>query len=288
MFSDFPNLHPLVVHFPIVLILLGAGLQALMVFKDWQQVRWGTLVIMGGGFAGALAASTIFHAMPTGLSAQATVVFNEHETYSSYTLWLSGITFLLRGISEFFKIYRRPYEILVLVFALAAAVVLSLAGHRGAQLVYVEGVGPKGNLLMKGGHHGGEEMENMEPGEGKQDSSHTGMEGDDHSQGGNSETGIDNMPSMDMPEGDNANTKPGTGQETNSGNRNMDQGTDMKNMAGMDHATGSQGKQTMGNMPSMSGSKKENAAKGKNMAGMDHSTMPGMSTQPKRKTLQPK
>lgn len=40
MFSDFPNLHPLVVHLPIVLILLAAALQALLVFKDWPQVRW--------------------------------------------------------------------------------------------------------------------------------------------------------------------------------------------------------------------------------------------------------
>ena len=35
MFSDFPNLHPLVVHLPIVLLLLSAGLQALLVYTDW-------------------------------------------------------------------------------------------------------------------------------------------------------------------------------------------------------------------------------------------------------------
>ena len=32
MFEDFPNLHPLVVHLPIVLILLAAALQAVLVF----------------------------------------------------------------------------------------------------------------------------------------------------------------------------------------------------------------------------------------------------------------
>lgn len=154
MFSDFPNLHPLVVHFPIVLILLAAALQAVLVFKDWPPVRWITLVVMAGGFAGALAASTVFHAEPMGLGARAAAVFASHEKYASYTLWLSGITLLLRGIGDFFKIQRRAYEILVLVFALAAAGVLSVAGHRGAQLVYVEGVGPQGHLLDKNhGHH---------------------------------------------------------------------------------------------------------------------------------------
>jgi uncharacterized membrane protein len=172
MFSDFPNLHPLVVHFPIVLILLAAALQAVLVFKDWPPVRWVTLVVMAGGFAGALAASTVFHAEPMGLGPRAAAVFAAHEKYASHTLWLSGITLLLRGVGDFFKIQRRAYEILVLAFALASAGVLSVAGHRGAQLVYVEGVGPQGHLLDKNhGHsHGHEEV----------GPAHSGMEAGSH------------------------------------------------------------------------------------------------------------
>ena len=153
MFKDFPNLHPLVVHFPIVLILIGAALQAVLVFKDWPPVRWITLVVMAGGFAGALAASTVFHAMPMGLSPQVSEVFSAHEQYASYALWLSGITLLLGGVGEFFQLRRRAFDILVLVSALAAAGAVSVAGHHGAQLVYIAGVGPQGHLVMKGHHH---------------------------------------------------------------------------------------------------------------------------------------
>jgi uncharacterized membrane protein len=163
MFSDFPNLHPLVVHLPIVLLLLSAGLQALNVYKDWPPVKWITMGVMAGGFLGALAASTIFHAMPMGLAPRAAAVFEAHEKFASYTLWLAGITLLLAGIGAFFKIQRRAYEVLVLVSAVATAGVLSVAGHRGAQLVYVEGVGPQGRLLDKShGHGGGETMPGME------------------------------------------------------------------------------------------------------------------------------
>ncbi|MCB2410961.1 DUF2231 domain-containing protein [Hymenobacter lucidus] len=163
MFSDFPNLHPLVVHLPIVLIILAAALQALLVFKDWPQVRWIALAVMAGGFAGAVAASTVFHAKPLGLSPRAAAVFAAHEQFASYTTWLSGITLLLASIGFYFKVQRRAYEVLVLVAAVAAAGALSVAGHRGAQLVYVEGVGPKGNLLDKShGHGGGEEMPGMD------------------------------------------------------------------------------------------------------------------------------
>ncbi len=42
MFSDFPNLHPLVVHFPIVLILLSVVLQGILLFKDYYQIKWVT------------------------------------------------------------------------------------------------------------------------------------------------------------------------------------------------------------------------------------------------------
>ena len=157
MFSDFPNLHPLVVHLPIVLLLLSAALQALLVYKDWPPVKWITMGVMAGGFMGALAASTVFHALPTGLAPRAAAVFAAHEQFASYTLWLSGITLLLAGIGKYFKIERRAYEVLVRVSAVATAGVLSVAGHRGAQLVYVEGVGPQGRLLDKSHGHGGRE-----------------------------------------------------------------------------------------------------------------------------------
>ena len=153
MFQDFPNLHPLVVHFPIVLILISAALQAVLVFKDWPPVRWITLAMMVGGFAGALAASTVFHAMPTGLSPQVADVFSAHEQYASYALWLSGITLLLGGVGEFFQLRRRAFDVLLLVAALTAAGAVSVAGHHGAQLVYIAGVGPQGHLVMKGHHH---------------------------------------------------------------------------------------------------------------------------------------
>ena len=172
MFSDFPNLHALVVHFPLVLLLVAAALQAVLVFKDWQQVRWIALVAMAGGLAGGIAASTTFHAMPRGLPPKAAAIFAIHEQYAGYTLWLAGITLLLAGVGEYFQIRRRAYAVLVLVPALAAAGAVSWTGHHGAQLVYVEGVGPKGNMVMSEEEEAREEkagMEGMDMGSSKDD-----------------------------------------------------------------------------------------------------------------------
>ncbi|MFX8972732.1 hypothetical protein ABTN24_19610, partial [Acinetobacter baumannii] len=87
-------------------------------------------------------------------------IFEQHEKYAQLTLWMSGITFLLKSIGVFFKINRRSFEIIVLIAAIIAAVFLSIAGHHGAKLTHVAGVGPMGKYLMKGHGEGGD-MEDM-------------------------------------------------------------------------------------------------------------------------------
>ncbi|RSK38854.1 DUF2231 domain-containing protein [Hymenobacter perfusus] len=262
MFSDFPNLHPLVVHLPIVLLMLSAALQALLVYKDWPPVKWITMGVMAGGFLGALAASTVFHAMPLGLSPRAAAVFEAHEKFAGYTLWLSGITLLLAGVGTFFKIQRRAYEVLVLVAAVATAGVLSVAGHRGAQLVYVEGVGPQGRLLDKHhGHGGGETMPAME------------MEGEAHDEAAEA----DDHNGDPAPASPNPNAAPATPKATD--------------MPGMDMSSPAAGKK---GSPTSSGAMDNMDMNGGQPAGQRRPTapkgaMPGMSgmKMPASKSTQP-
>jgi len=290
MFTDFPNLHPLVVHFPIVLILLSAALQAVLVFKDWPPVRWITLVIMAGGFAGALAASTVFHAMPMGLSPKATGVFSAHEQYASYALWLSGITLLLGGVGEFFQLRRRAFEVLVLVSALAAAGAVSVAGHHGAQLVYIAGVGPQGHLVMKGDHHEhgaagampGIAMEANGHGEKKGDNHHDEATPATSGQPANAEKPVSNqMEGMDM-----GGSAPAPAAKSN--NRRPESMSGMANMNMSDKSSsGSQQptprKSFRNDMPAMKPKKQPSNGmvdmKGINTKGMDN--MPGMDMKAK-------
>jgi uncharacterized membrane protein len=289
MFSDFPNLHPLVVHLPIVLLLLSAALQALCVYKDWPPVKWITMGVMAGGFLGALAASTVFHAMPMGLAPRAAAVYEAHEKFAGYTLWLSGITLLLAGIGKFFKIERRAYEILVLVSAVATAGVLSVAGHRGAQLVYVEGVGPQGRLVMKGHGHeesGAAQMPGMEMGA----NAHSEEEGtDDHNagstpaapnqQGTPKEAKSTDMPGMDM-------SSP-TAPKQGSGKATPDpKGMDMSRPAKQKPMTDMAG---MENMPGMSQQPADAKKPAKAKTGMEGmSGMGNMADMPGMKNSAPK
>jgi uncharacterized membrane protein len=289
MFKDFPSLHPLVVHFPIVLILLAAAFQVVVVWKPhWRQIRWATLFIMAAAFFSALADSTIFHAMPSADAPKAAMeIFEEHEKYAQLTLWMSGITLLLKSIGIFFKINRRLYELIVLLSAVIAAIFLSIAGHHGAKLTHVAGVGPMGRYLMKGhdagdGHHSGD-MQGMD-----MDADSTTHMNDTHMN--DSMPGMKNMPGMDTMKGmeNMENMKDMKGMDKMKDMKNMpgmDKMKNMKNMPGMDKMKdmkdmkmdSSMNMKDMNNMPGMDKMKMDSSMNMKdmnNMPGMDKMNMP--------------
>ena len=276
MFKEFPSLHPLVVHFPIVLILLAAALQVVLAWKDLKQIKWVTLVIMAGAFFSSLAASTIFHAEPSADAPKAALeMFEAHEKYAQLTLWMCGITFLLKSIGVFFKINQRSFEIIVLIAAIIAAVFLSIAGHHGAKLTHVAGVGPMGKYLMKGHGEGGD-MENMKDMDMKND---TSMKMTDTMPGMNN---MDNMPGMDKMKMDssmNMKNMDMPGMDKNTGMKNMkgmDKMKDMKNMPGMDKMKDMKNIPGMDNMKDMKDMKMDSSMNMKdmnNMPGMDKMKM---------------
>ena len=66
--GDFPSLHPLVVHFPIVLLLLAAVFRLLQLFIMNRNLDWVILFCIGFGFIGAYIAGTFVHPDTKGLS----------------------------------------------------------------------------------------------------------------------------------------------------------------------------------------------------------------------------
>ncbi len=147
-FSDFPSLHPLVVHFPIVLLLMGFILQGASLFVFREPLSWVVLITLAMGFAGAIVAGKYVHPHTTnGISEHAALVLAEHEWFASLSSWLSGAGLLLKIVSHFFIKKKTAMEIIVALILVGAAVCVSIAGHHGAQLVHIEGIGTQGNFL---------------------------------------------------------------------------------------------------------------------------------------------
>lgn len=147
--QDFPTLHPLVVHFPIMFFLIAAIMQLVQFFVFRYELSWVTLILLFLGFVSAIISSKFVHPHTHGLSETATRILKEHELYANWTIWLSGIGCLLKVGSHF--VFKRKVwaEVVVSLVVVGAAYAVSMAGHHGAQLVHIEGVGPQGKFLEK-------------------------------------------------------------------------------------------------------------------------------------------
>lgn len=149
--NEFPTLHPLVVHFPIMFLITAAIFQIAQFFVFKYELSWLTLILLLLGFIGAYVAGKYVHPHTYGLSERAAHILKEHDMYADWTVWLSGIGVLLKIVSHFVLKRKVWAEAIVSIVLIGAAYSVALAGHHGAELVHIEGVGPQGKFLEK--HH---------------------------------------------------------------------------------------------------------------------------------------
>ena len=140
-----PNLHPLIIHFPIALLIAAATIDlvdALFERPPWLGVGATSLYLVG-------AAATVV-AYLTGREAGATVfvpgmahpIVEDHRAWALITVWYVGIvavarlTALLAGFPR-----ARAHRVLLLTAALIGVLFLQQTAERGARLVYQHGVG---------------------------------------------------------------------------------------------------------------------------------------------------
>ncbi len=148
----FPNYHPLIVHFPIILLLVAAVMQITLMFFLNKAYNYAVTILTIVGFVTGLLAATVFHAHAADtVSPQAMELFEEHEKLAFITIWLSGIASLFKIIRLF--IQKKWIEVVALLFLLGSVVTVSLAGHHGSELVYKQGIGPKGEKLEQEHNH---------------------------------------------------------------------------------------------------------------------------------------
>jgi hypothetical protein len=106
-------------------------------------------------FAGTVAvwlASNVFHAHTAGLTGRAAEIFAEHELLADYTWRLALAALASKALSHFVWKQKLWSELVVAALLVACSITVSIAGHHGAQLVYLEGVGPQGRHLESHDH----------------------------------------------------------------------------------------------------------------------------------------
>lgn len=145
MFPD--PLHPAVVHFPIVLLLLGAPLAVVAVIFRKHHLPLLVAIVLSLGAVGAVVATITGgndEEMAGELAENGEGILEEHEEWGERARNFGLIAALLAVVSA--ALVRQPAAgriagSVAAVAAIAAALAVAQAGHYGGQVVYKLGVG---------------------------------------------------------------------------------------------------------------------------------------------------
>jgi len=140
-------LHPAVVHFPIVLILIGTAVALIAVFVRRWHLPLLAAILLTGGAAGAVVATWTGgedEEMVGELSQRAEGVLEKHEEWGEFTRNVAIGTAVLALAAAALVAFPKAARGISLLTALAAVVAsygVAQTGHYGGQLVYKNGVG---------------------------------------------------------------------------------------------------------------------------------------------------
>ena len=137
-------LHPLVVHFPVALIIISLLFDVVGRATDgpwWRKASLAMLVIavVAGFVAGQTGELAAEHAEKFQGIAEETL--ESHGDLAKLSIWLAAGALLARLAEAGMGAARAVVSLIALLLQLAAAVSIGVAGHRGGVLVYRHGAG---------------------------------------------------------------------------------------------------------------------------------------------------
>lgn len=143
--DDFPTIHPMVVHVPVIMIPVAFlfGLISIF-FANRYFVVLATAFALAGLMGGYIAAFPM-HPHTHGLSEAANRTLQQHDFFAYSTLGVTAFS-VVTGVTAMLKSNFLTRSLLAVTLFIASMCV-SITAHYGGTLTYVHGVGVKGNFL---------------------------------------------------------------------------------------------------------------------------------------------
>jgi uncharacterized membrane protein len=140
---DLTHIHPMLVHFPIALLMVGflSETIGLITKKEFFSTAGFYLLLLGAMGAGAAYLSG--QNAGDGITEIGTLklALETHEGAAELTLWLAVIAAIVRIAIVMFKKYSGVYKITAYVLFLCAVLSVARTGFYGGELVYRHAAG---------------------------------------------------------------------------------------------------------------------------------------------------
>jgi uncharacterized membrane protein len=137
------DFHPLLIHFPIALLIVGAICDAIGILgKRDLFLRTGFLLLVLGAFMSILAALTGDHVADT--AHHIAGIYDDldwHDTLGTATAIIAVLLTLIRTHFTFKKQFTGTVQYIYLLFAIGVAILVGASGYTGGRLVYDYGAG---------------------------------------------------------------------------------------------------------------------------------------------------
>ncbi len=145
---DFTYIHPMVVHFPIALLVIGflSDVAGAILKKDFFStaalylIILGTLGVVGAYLSGDFAGDGVTE---SGTLKQALEL---HESSAVLTVWLVVATAAVRIALVVLKKFRGSFQWIAIALFLVAVLSIARTGHYGGQLVFKHAAGVRLDL----------------------------------------------------------------------------------------------------------------------------------------------
>ena len=155
---DLTHLHPMIVHFPIALLIVAflADLGGLVLKKDFFNKVGLLLLVLGT--AGVVAAYFSGHSAAEGLTEAGPLkmAMENHEDAALVTLWIIVATMVVRLALVAFKKYQGMVRWVPLVLFLVGVASVARTGYYGGELVFKHAAGVQLSIGAFGADAGNE------------------------------------------------------------------------------------------------------------------------------------
>ncbi len=145
---DTTHLHPMIVHFPIALLIIGFlfDLIGAIFNKDFFSKTGFYLLILGT--AGVIAAYISGNIAGDGVSEAGTLkqALENHEDAAELSLWLMVIASIVRIVFVLLKKYSGVFKWAAIVLFLVGILSIARTGYYGGELVFKHAAGVQLNL----------------------------------------------------------------------------------------------------------------------------------------------